>query len=225
MNLLENVKAVIFDFDGTFYDNHGVGKDLVLSHPLNLWRIKSEREVRKSLKNQSFGTKEAYMMEYSKRIASKTTLSVSKAQKWYEEKYLNWLTASIGKKQAYDKVEELITSLKNKGIKVAVYSDYPALKERMKIINLNADLADYIFDAESLGGQKPAKPLMEKILSEMGVTPDTLLVVGDRVDTDGESAFCIGARFVQIRGHKTKNAPQPEGYPLMDWDAFVKEIL
>lgn len=225
MNLLENVKAVIFDFDGTFYDNHGVGKDLVLSHPLNLWRIKSEREVRKSLKNQSFGTKEAYMMEYSKRIASKTTLSVSKAQKWYEEKYLNWLTASIGKKQAYDKVEELITSLKNKGIKVAVYSDYPALKERMKVINLNADLADYIFDAESLGGQKPAKPLMEKILSEMGVTPDTLLVVGDRVDTDGESAFCIGASFVQIRGHKTKNAPQPEGYPLMDWDAFVKEIL
>lgn len=225
MNLLENVKAVIFDFDGTFYDNHGVGKDLVLSHPLNLWRIKSEREVRKSLKNQSFGTKEAYMMEYSKRIASKTTLSISKAQKWYEEKYLNWLTVSIGKKQAYDKVEELITSLKNKGIKVAVYSDYPALKERMKVINLNADLADYIFDAESLGGQKPAKPLMEKILSEMGVTPDTLLVVGDRVDTDGESAFCIGASFVQIRGHKTKNAPQPEGYPLMDWDAFVKEIL
>jgi len=225
MNLLENVKAVIFDFDGTFYDNHGVGKDLVLSHPLNLWRIKSEREVRKSLKNQSFGSKEEYMKEYAKRLSSKTTLSEPEAIKWYEEKYLKWLTFAIGKKSAYGQVEQLISFLQSRGIKVAVFSDYPVLKERMEIIGLNAGLADYLFDAESLGGQKPSKNLMEKVLSQMEVSAENVLVVGDRADTDGECAFCTGARFVQIRGHKTKNAPQPQGYPLMDWDAFVKEII
>ena len=69
MDLLENISAVIFDFDGTFYDNQGIGKDLVLSHPFNLLRIKSERDVRKSLKNQFFGSKEEFMKEYSKRLS------------------------------------------------------------------------------------------------------------------------------------------------------------
>ena len=225
MDLLENISAVIFDFDGTLYDNQGIGKDLVLSHPFNLLRIKSERDVRKSLKNQFFGSKEEYMKEYSKRLSLKTTLSESKAEKWYEEKYLKWLTTSISKKKAYENVEKVLLALKSKGIKTAIYSDYPVLEERMSVLHLDSSIPDYIFDAESLGGQKPAKPLMDKILKEINASPEKVLVVGDRADTDGQSAFCSGAKFVQIRGYKTKNAPQPEGYLLMDWDAFVKEIL
>ena len=225
MDLLNNISAVIFDFDGTFYNNCGIGKDLVLSHPFSILRIKSERDVRRSLKNQYFGSKQEYMKEYAKRLSSKMTLSLPKAEKWYKEKYLKWLTTSISKKKAYDNVEKVLLSLKNKGIKTAIYSDYPVLEQRMKVLNLAPSLPDFIFDAESLGGQKPAKPLMKKILSQMSVSASSVLVVGDREDTDGQSAFCVGAKFVQIRGYKTINAPQPKEHCLLDWDAFVKEVL
>ena len=80
-------------------------------------------------------------------------------------------------------------------IKTAVYSDYPFLKERMQAIGLPAYKQIRLFTLDTFGAQKPAvRPFLE-IAKEMGLPPKEILVIGDRIDTDGHGAFSAGMQF------------------------------
>jgi len=225
--MLEKYCAVIFDFDGTLYDFKGVPQKLIMNNPLSLFTIKAERDIRRSMKGIFFGSKENFRKEQSERLCRKSGFKTPEsALSWYENVYMKSMISIL--KNHYtgrDSAEKVFKFLKEKNIYTAVFSDYSFVKERMSAVNLSPDLCDYIFSAEDLGGLKPAVEPFLKIAEIMKVSPDKILVVGDRDDTDGEGARKAGMDFIQIITHKTKEADYHKNHPLLSFEEFSTIIL
>ena len=49
--MFSNIKAVIFDLDGTLYDFKDLPKRLIWAMPTHALRLGADRKIRKSLKN------------------------------------------------------------------------------------------------------------------------------------------------------------------------------
>ena len=92
-------------------------------------------------------------------------------------------------------VSELLPALKEKGIKVAVYSDYGCIDERLATLGFQKEWADVVADAPKMGGLKPCKESLLAVCRQLGVDPSETLRVGDKDETDGESARRCGMRF------------------------------
>ena len=58
--------------------------------------------------------------------------------------------------------------------------------------------------SESFGALKPApRPFLE-IAAKLNISPENILVIGDRNDTDGLGAESAKMKFIQTESHKTK---------------------
>ena len=68
----KNFDAIIFDFDGTLYDNYKIGKNLISSNFFDLPKIGADRKIRKELKGKFFGNEQAFFSEYYKLLSAKT---------------------------------------------------------------------------------------------------------------------------------------------------------
>lgn len=225
--MLSDVKAVIFDLDGTLYNFKWLPLRLMWALPTDFSRIAADRSVRKKLKGCDFGTPEAYKEEYSKRMAKATALKPKDALNWYSNRYIGTMCFLLKKYySARPKLEEVFQVLCDKGIKIAVFSDYPRVRQRIRALDFSdGTMAAVcgIYSAEDFGSQKPAlRPFLE-IASELGVSPEHCLVVGDRDDTDGEGARKTNMQFIQIETHKTK-VKEPN-HPLWSWEDFAEWVL
>lgn len=209
------IKAVIFDFDGTLYDFKGLPKNLVFSSFHNILKINAVQKVRRKLKGIDFSSSDEYKKEFFKYLTELGRFkNEDNAINWYKNVYMVKMILVLTKK--YHKrpdVEKVINILKSKNIKVAIYSDYGMLKERLCAIGLNNDFIssiDGIFSSEDFGCLKPAKRGFLEVAKKLNVSPENCLMIGDRKDTDGEGAFSANMQFVEIKTHKTKKEYKPQ---------------
>lgn len=225
--MLSDIKAVIFDLDGTLYNFKWLPLRLMWSLPTDVLRIKADREVRKKLKGCDLATPEAYLAEYGRLMAEKTDFKSHDALNWYANRYMGTMCFLL--KRYYSQrpqLEEVFTHLQQKGIKIAVFSDYPRVRQRIRALDFSdktmATISG-IYSAEDFGSQKPApRPFLE-IASQLGVKPEQCLVVGDRDDTDGDGARETGMEFIQIETHKTKIVEA--NHPVWAWEDFAQWVL
>jgi len=99
--------------------------------------------------------------------------------------------------------------------KIAVYSDYPFLKERIEAMGLIPGPKIFLYGPESFGAQKPAARPFLRIAEDFGVAPEEVLVIGDREDTDGLGAFKAGMRFFCLEtGRKRYFRLDPYRHPV-----------
>lgn len=192
---MAEIKAVIFDLDGTLYDKSHLPLRLVASQILHgkLIMLKRERSVRKLLKGKYFGDKNKFEEAFFSHFMRKN------AKEWFYETYMPD-TIKILKKHYHIApwVEDCLKSLHDKGVKIAVFSDYGYIEEKLEALGFDLKWADFLFDAPSLGGLKPSKETFLKICSTMDVSPQNCLMVGDRDDTDGTGAKASGMRFMKV---------------------------
>ena len=192
---MAEIKAVIFDLDGTLYDKSHLPLRLVASQILH-WKLimlKRERSVRKLLKGKYFGDKNKFEEAFFSHFMRKN------AKEWFYESYMPD-TIKILKKHYHIApwVEDCLKSLHDKGVKIAVFSDYGYVEEKLEALGFDLKWTDYLFDAPSLGGLKPSKETFLKICSTMDVSPQNCLMVGDRDDTDGAGAKASGMQFMKV---------------------------
>ena len=222
-------KAVIFDFDGTLYDNSGIAKALILLKPHRLFYMKAERDARSSLKGRDFESPENFKKEYYARAAKAARCSPESFAYWYEKRYLKHMEKALKKKafKARPKILEVFRALVSEGKKIALYSDYSAISERSLSCGISQealDLCQGIYSSDNFGCLKPAPRAFLKIAADLKARPKDCLVVGDRDDTDGMGARLSGMKFIQIKTKKERDIID-ESHSVLEWEEFAARIL
>lgn len=215
--VMESAKynAAIFDLDGTLYVNKGFPMKLIMGDLRNMFVLSTERKARKKIMGKDYQTESGvYDALFAEMCALKKSLTVQKARAWYEERYMPLQVSVL---QLYYEPRplavELLEAMKARGMKVILYSDYGHVTEKIAALGIPQSCFDVILSAPEVGGLKPSQASMQRLMECCGVDPATTLYVGDREDTDGESA-----RIAKMDFHNVKGSPDA-------WDELLKSFL
>lgn len=225
--MLENIQAVIFDFDGTLYDFKGLPKNLCLSSIPNLLKINAVQKTRKQMKGKDFSTPKEYQNHFFSLLKELGKFkSVEIAEEWYKKLYMLKMIQVLERKYTKrNSVEVLFRFLKSKNIKIAIYSDYGMLKERLLAVDFDekflSENVDLILSSEDFGCLKPAKKGFLEVVKKLEVNSENCLMIGDRFDTDGVGALNSGMMYIEIKTHKTKDDYKPN-HPLIEFEELSK---
>ena len=201
--------AVIFDFDGTVYNKRSLTRHIVATQMLRLGMLGREQIARRRLKGKFFGTGEAFYAALFGEMGNYQKPFVDMARFWYFNDYMPLMVQVL--KMMYEVepwVVELGKELRKAGKKLAIYSDYGFVPEKMKALGVDTDLVDVIACAPDLGGLKPAVEPLKKVVDMLGVKPERCLMLGDRDDTDGVGARALNMPFMQIDNNNETKRPQ-----------------
>jgi len=112
---------------------------------------------------------------------------------WIEEQPIPYLL-----RHRMPKLVEFLEALKERGIKTAVCSDYPAAA-KLKALGLEKYF-DVVKAAQDADVQrfKPHPRVLEAALAAIGVPTESAVYFGDRPDVDGAAARHAGVGFVAI---------------------------
>ena len=193
---LDDICAVVFDLDGTLYQKSGLPFRLIMADLPHMLMLGNERKARKTLMGQWFGSEVEYYKVLYERVAEMSHSTPERVERWYNQGYMPDMLCVLRRHYHIEPwVEPLMTELREKGIRTAVYSDYGCLRERLEALHFNPSWVDVVADAPSLGGLKPCRQSALALCEMIGVDPKQTLMVGDRDDTDGETARRCGMKF------------------------------
>jgi len=195
--LLGNIKGIIFDFDGTLFDNILIPFYLIAAWPFDLRRIGKERLIRKRFAGCDYASSEKYYDAFFAALGKACFRSPQRIRNWYFNHYMPRMVRVLQKHyQPRPGVRELFQHFGTSDVpRVAVYSDYPFLKERLEALGLSPGPDVLLYGPESFGAQKPAVRAFRRIAADLGAAPEEVLVIGDREETDGMGAFRAGMHF------------------------------
>ncbi|GHU82454.1 hypothetical protein FACS189468_6700 [Spirochaetia bacterium] len=221
---LRNIQGLIFDFDGTLYDYRWLPFRLIMDNPRDIFRIWSERRTRKKFAGSDCGSPEDYYKEYFSYLGALCHEDGTVLQDWYSNRYIprmvrilqKYYTLRPGVVELFDRLNAAVESADNnddlRGI--ALYSDYPLLRERMEALGLRAGSKLRLYGPEFFGAQKPARRPFISIARDMGLIAGNILVIGDREDTDGAGATNAGMSFFLLEdGRKRHWRMDPDRWP------------
>jgi FMN phosphatase YigB (HAD superfamily) len=212
--------AVIFDLDGTLYSNKGFKKKLLLRSIRKLRTAYLMNKIRKRLMGVDFNSKDKFFKEFYAGIAGKSKRKIKKVEKWYKEDFYVLFVGLLKRKFTGRKnINELLKILKNNSIKLAVLSDYGHVKERLDALKIDSSLFEIIASNEDYGVLKPHKRPLIDIAEKLNVNTGKVLIVGDRDDTDGESARLAKMSYILI-SQNGKNHNEN----IYSWQKFHNQI-
>lgn len=187
-------KAVVFDLDGTLYNQTKLRLNMAMRlgiyYVCHFWKakelfvLKYFREVRDKWEDN-----DAKLYEY---IADKKNVSPEYAKrvvmKWIYDNPLDLLI-----KCRNEELYSYISSLKNAGIPVIIFSDYP-IEDKIKALQIEPD-GMYCPGDERNIELKPSPMGLNLILNDLALAPSGILMVGDRDIKDGEAARRAGIDY------------------------------
>jgi FMN phosphatase YigB (HAD superfamily) len=202
------IELVVFDVDGTLYDQKRLRRmmlgrllgDAVRHRSLETLRVlRVFRQVREALGEEEGA--DFLALQYSRtgqalRCDAERVRELT--EEWMERRPLRLLADC---RLAH--VDRLFEGLRACGKQVAVLSDYPAA-DKLQAMGLQAHAVICATDPE-IARLKPDPSGLRAILDRTGISPDRALMVGDRFDRDAEVARRAGVRAL-IRSRK----PHPQ---------------
>jgi len=198
-DVLNGMQTVVFDLDGTLYDKRGLAQRMVRHLWWCLPMLASERLARRNMHYVQFASEEEFFGAFFTSMARGHWWGPMVADKWYHTIYLPMMVRQI-RRHHHPRAEvmEIVKECKQRGIKMAIYSDYGAVIEKLEALGIDPKQFDLIVSAPELGALKPSEPCARRVLEMMEADPKTTLFVGDRDDKDGASARAVGARFYLV---------------------------
>lgn len=116
-------------------------------------------------------------------------------------------------------LETMLATLRQRGIRLAVLSDFSRVAQRLKALGIDPALFDILASTEDAGCLKPCPRPLLAITEQWGLSSDEVLVVGDREDTDGALASLARMPFLRISDLRTT----PDG--AYSWQAVRERLL
>lgn len=205
------VKVVVFDLDGTLYNSDRLPIRLIWQNFFQLPTLKTEREARRALRGMNYDTQEEFYIHFFAEIGKRHRFrrSVRWLTKWYNRHYLRSMVRIL--KRHYKMrpgLPGLVDELRRAGLKLAVFSDYECVEEKLKALNIPLEYFEGgVYCSQQFGGLKPSPQSFMRLLTAINdrigqttaasLQPPQALMVGDRMDTDGGS-MQVGMPFILI---------------------------
>lgn len=213
------LRAVIFDLDGTLYDNRRLHwylpvVEFFALHLGYLWR---ERRARRTLRGVWCGAEPVGQGPdeasgfFARLFPLVSARHPERAARWYRGHYLPLQVRILRRCCHVDAwVVPCLAALRQQGIRVALYSDYDFADAKLRALGLDPALFDLVVDAPSLGGLKPCAESAREVLRRLGVAADEAVFVGDREECDVATARNVGAHalLVSRRGGRAECSPE-----------------
>jgi putative hydrolase of the HAD superfamily len=135
-------------------------------------------------------------------LSSKMGVSVIEADRMINSLIYNTWNKVMNGAKPYPGLEETIYTLKNRGLKLAVLSDFP-VADKLKSLGL-AGLWDYENSSENVGYLKPnPEPFMD-IAHSFSVDPEEILYVGNSYELDIIGAKSAGMKTAYLTKKRRK---------------------
>jgi phosphoglycolate phosphatase/putative hydrolase of the HAD superfamily len=200
------VEAVIFDVDGTLYNQKNLRRRMYISLAMSLWRdpkciricrvlnaFRCHRE-RAALNNAKDSLKKQYNV-----VARHTHQRVEFVEDVVEEWMFRRPLKHLGK-CLYDGVDIFFNAVREQGLKIGVFSDYPA-DDKLSAMGLSADVNLCSTDME-VQRLKPDPKGLLLCCKRLNVAPQKTLYIGDRDGLDGDCARRADIPFLKVPSHK-----------------------
>ena len=185
------IRLVVFDVDGTLYDQRGLRMRMLqemLGHAVRarsidfIRTLRVYRHVREQLGEE---LRENFESELLARTVRRTGGSPERvkaiAEEWLEQRPLRHLV-----RYRYANLPALFEGLRTQGKIIGIFSDYPA-RRKIEALQLQADFIVCAGDAE-VGVLKPHARGLQLLMCRAGVTAPQTLMIGDRAERDGLAA-------------------------------------
>ncbi len=199
-NDLEGLETVIFDLDGTLYDKKGLAKRVVKKLWWCLPLLAAERLARRNAHYVQFASEEEFFGAFFATMARGHWWGPRIAAEWYHRIYMPTMIKMIRKyHHPRPEVMALVDECRERGICMAIYSDYGSVVEKLEALGIDPNLFELRISAPELGALKPSEPCARRVMEMLQAVPETTLFVGDREEKDGASARNVGARFLLIK--------------------------
>ncbi len=206
-----DIKLIVFDVDGTLYDQRRLRIYMAYELLLHVARtqdvraisvISTYRRVRDRLAQEGTGDFEIKLIAETstvERCSVETVRSI--VGEWIERRPLRYLLRC-----RYARVLDLFLALKRRDKIIGVLSDYPA-QAKLTALGLSADHVVSAGDS-GIGFLKPHPRGLESLLAAAGVEAEAAALIGDRKESDGIAAKLAGVRVLlrssrRIEGYQT----------------------
>jgi phosphoglycolate phosphatase/putative hydrolase of the HAD superfamily len=198
----EATKALIFDVDGTLYDQGKLRRRMLLNlffvlagNPLFIRDIKVLHTFRKKreLLSECSDTIGGIDNRQYAEAAQASGLGIVEVRRivndWIFEKPLKHLARCV-----YPGVKDLFSILRQKNYKIGIFSDYPC-HAKLQALGLEADAMVCATD-EQVDRFKPHPAGLLFTAKALGVPVTNCFFIGDRNDKDGECARRAGMPYL-----------------------------
>ena len=221
--MVEGIRAVAFDIDGTIYPTHRFYLKVWPYYLKNLKFFINFGKVRKELhrraasltrldSSQKKDPAKSFYNEQSQLLAKKMHVSPEEAGRMIEDICYKGLVKYYTSVEPYADALKVIYEIKASGLKVAILSDFPP-EQKGDIWGIK-QYCDVILGTEALGALKPDPYSFKKMADLLGVAPEKILFVGNsrKYDVTGskaagmKSAYLLAWRYRIFKFLKVKNA-------------------
>ncbi len=207
----QGVELVVFDVDGTLYRQSGLrltmlrllAVDALRSRSLRTFRVLSDYRREREVLADAFteGFEATLIAAVAARTRTPSTEVEALVAHWIETRPLPYLRPHM-----VPGAPPLFEAIRRSGRTVGVLSDYPAAA-KLSALGL---AASHVVSAADVGIMKPSPDGLLEVIARAGATPATTVLIGDRVERDGEAARAAGTRAL-IRSAK----------PVHGWRTFA----
>jgi HAD superfamily hydrolase (TIGR01509 family) len=202
---LDRVQGVIFDVDGTLYDQGALRRKMlqriVSAHwirPLRLVRVmralQAYRKAHEDLRNQVYSADSHLALAAAKCGYTAAEMRLTVGQ-WFDRAPLDLLSACV-----HSGLPQFLTLLSELRIHCGVFSDYP-VGDKLSAMGLR-QFFSHVLCAADVGRQKPDPTGILAVARQMGFAPERMLYIGDR-SIDLEAAAGAGMQGIRVRSSKS----------------------
>jgi putative hydrolase of the HAD superfamily len=184
-------EAVTFDLDGTLYPFPPVRWRFVLRNWRRVKLLMETMAYRERVRGKTFDGREEYRREEAKAVAHAVGQPEADVRAAIDQLLETSLCRVLRRVGPSPDARPVLEALVKAGLKVAVVSDYPP-QNKLKALGL-ADIPFLsLVAADELGALKPDARAFLAAAEEMGVSPQRVVHIGDRMDADVAGAQAAG---------------------------------